>query len=309
MDQISQAEQGYRKAIEIDSNNPLAWKGLADLFTKSNEQDPSKVTAVYKELVRLSQDEKKLLEYYRKLAPLLESTEPSQSVQYYQRILPTVEDKATTIDILKRLVRLLDVVDEEAIRKTIVDQMLIIQKKTKAKEVDREKAKEIEDQLRKDRVTAPSAVKDVLASIMDLAFPNTGDFYMRHIQNLKEQRRLNPSDEIRSEIVERSRKMLKEQPNHVYAYESLLLLDDEDQTVLSPAEKFSILQRIFHISPHRGFGLVGLGICWSLRIAKDSSPLVQLESQLEELGRGPRKEPVSHLIALRRKLVIVVSWC
>lgn len=53
LEQTAQAEQGYRKAIEIDANNPLAWKGLADLFAKSNERDSAKVALVFRELIRL----------------------------------------------------------------------------------------------------------------------------------------------------------------------------------------------------------------------------------------------------------------
>jgi tetratricopeptide (TPR) repeat protein len=73
--ETGQAEQAYRKAIEEDANNPLAWKvsflvfffsfssslkqdththaqGLSELYSKTTQND--KLPDVYKKLIELS---------------------------------------------------------------------------------------------------------------------------------------------------------------------------------------------------------------------------------------------------------------
>eukprot|EP00124_Ichthyophonus_hoferi_P002996 Ihof_evm2s233 gene=Ihof_evmTU2s233 len=53
----SQAEQAYRKAIDIEPNQPLAFQGLARLYEKGGDADQSKLVEVYQSLAEVMKND------------------------------------------------------------------------------------------------------------------------------------------------------------------------------------------------------------------------------------------------------------
>ncbi|KAJ8978706.1 hypothetical protein NQ317_015954 [Molorchus minor] len=70
-----QAPKAFRKAIECNSENPLAWTGLINYYEKLDTDDARKeLIKLYSKAVDIESEEKKIIEYCGKLAKLYDDT-------------------------------------------------------------------------------------------------------------------------------------------------------------------------------------------------------------------------------------------
>ncbi|XP_018614966.1 tetratricopeptide repeat protein 37 isoform X1 [Scleropages formosus] len=126
LDQPDQAQTAYRKASELEPEQPLAWQGLANLYEKNNQADfKAELPSVYQKLVTLyeSSDIQKCCEVCKKLADLfLENKDYLQVARTFRKLIQLKEDgrgekavdKGEVLQLWKQMIQLLaDSVEEQ----------------------------------------------------------------------------------------------------------------------------------------------------------------------------------------------------
>ncbi|MFT7813636.1 tetratricopeptide repeat protein 37 isoform X1 [Arapaima gigas] len=119
LEQPDQAQSAYRKAIELESEQPLAWQGLANLYEKNNQSDfKADLPQVYQKLVTLYEnlDKQKCYEICKKLADLfLENKDYLQVARTWHRLIQLKEngggekavDKGELLQLWQQMIQLL----------------------------------------------------------------------------------------------------------------------------------------------------------------------------------------------------------
>ncbi|KAJ7369929.1 Tetratricopeptide repeat protein 37 [Desmophyllum pertusum] len=111
LDQPDQAHMAYKKAIESDDTQLLAWQGLAALCEKvDNPQLKTELPDVYIKLLHLYESEKiKWIEIATKLAEFHENQgEVIKAAERWEEIAMATENTTEQLDIWSRIIRILE---------------------------------------------------------------------------------------------------------------------------------------------------------------------------------------------------------
>uniref|UniRef100_A0A4W5KBM0 SKI3 subunit of superkiller complex n=1 Tax=Hucho hucho TaxID=62062 RepID=A0A4W5KBM0_9TELE len=115
LEQPDQAQTAYRKALELEPEQLLAWQGLANLYEKSNQMDfKAELPKVYQKLIELheSSDKTKCYEVIRKLADIFHMEKDYlQVARVWRRLIQLKEgedaDKAELLQLWQQMTCLL----------------------------------------------------------------------------------------------------------------------------------------------------------------------------------------------------------
>uniref|UniRef100_A0A3P8YLR4 Tetratricopeptide repeat domain 37 n=1 Tax=Esox lucius TaxID=8010 RepID=A0A3P8YLR4_ESOLU len=121
LDQPEQAQTAYRKALELEPEQLLAWQGLANLYEKSDLTDyKAELPNVYQKLIELyeSSDKTKCYEVIRKLSDIYHTKKDYlQVARVWRRLIQLKEgagaDKAELLQIWQQMTSLLSASVEE----------------------------------------------------------------------------------------------------------------------------------------------------------------------------------------------------
>ncbi|XP_012671452.2 tetratricopeptide repeat protein 37 [Clupea harengus] len=122
LEQPDQAQAAYKKATELESDQLLAWQGLANLYEKNRQTDfKSELPVVYQKLIALyeSSDKVKCQEVSRKLVDLhLQEKDYLQVARVWQRLIQLQEEggaeQAEQLQLWKEMTQVLqDSVEEQ----------------------------------------------------------------------------------------------------------------------------------------------------------------------------------------------------
>ncbi|CAB1319387.1 unnamed protein product [Coregonus sp. 'balchen'] len=115
LEQPDQAQTAYRKALELEPEQLLAWQGLANLYEKSDQTDfKAELPKVYQKLIELyeSSDKTKCYEVIRKLADIYHTEKDYlQVARVWRRLIQLKEgegaDKAELLQLCQNMTCLL----------------------------------------------------------------------------------------------------------------------------------------------------------------------------------------------------------
>ncbi|XP_048838840.1 tetratricopeptide repeat protein 37 [Brienomyrus brachyistius] len=120
LEQPDQAQTAYKKAMELEPGQLLAWQGLASLYEKSDQADfKTELPKVYEKLATLyeSSDKEKCYEVAKKLVDLYHSKKDHAQVARWLRRLFSLKgdvDKGEQLQLWLRMIQLLaDSVEEQ----------------------------------------------------------------------------------------------------------------------------------------------------------------------------------------------------
>ncbi|XP_041855524.1 tetratricopeptide repeat protein 37 [Melanotaenia boesemani] len=115
LDQPDQSQTAYKKAVELDSEQLLAWQGLANLYEKTDQWDfKDELPNVYQKLVELhaSSDKNKCYEVIKKLSDIYQSDKEYLKlakvwIQLIQLKEEEAVDKKELVQLLQEMTQLL----------------------------------------------------------------------------------------------------------------------------------------------------------------------------------------------------------
>lgn len=304
-EQYPQAEQAYRKAIEADSNNPLAWKGLGELYVKTKEKEPAKLVEVHSKLVELSTDEQKKRESITKLAEVHQSCgNKKEAINDWKSLLSLslcATDDTIESEVWNKVASLQEEVEVDWIEHKVDTVLAKVKAPVKGKAPEQPEVEkmrmDILQQVQEERLKKGTELDEVYEKVKALKYPSE-DIYIKYIQRLLKRRKFDP-EKKRMEIFEQCMCMRKMFPHSYFPLENLILLQDEDNQEMSPREVKSCFFKLLHCRPDRGMGWIGLGhYLYSTRKEKVTDKL-QLEYLNEEarslISKGLKTHPESIL--------------
>ncbi|KAL9987357.1 hypothetical protein ACROYT_G001647 [Oculina patagonica] len=232
LDQPDQAHMAYKKAIESDDTQILAWQGLAALCEKEdNPQLKAELPDVYTKLLQLYESDKiKWMEVATKLAEFQENQgEVMKAADRWEEIAMATENAAEQLDIWTRIIRILEKkpLEESGIKKL---------QEAYEKVVHGSQSHEQNKQL-------------------EIHFENYLRFLVKH--KVGEDNEL--YEDQRQKICDEAKSMTKLFPTSAFALE-LLGKEFVQSLITAPTpEMTNVFQRLCHIQPGSGIGMVGLG--------------------------------------------------
>ncbi|XP_044163899.1 tetratricopeptide repeat protein 37-like [Acropora millepora] len=235
LDQADQSLMAYRKAIESDETQPLAWQGLAALCEKEdNSKLKSELLEVYPKLLQFHKgDKSKWVEVARKLAILNESQGNAfQAVAGWEEIVALTEDKTEQFNIWSRVIQILEKVQSPE------------------KEERNRKLKEIYK-----KVVTCEGLPEELNNQLERHF----ECYVKLLSKLLASENQELLKEQPTETIDTAKSMIQLFPRSKFALE-FLAKDFLLSLVNAPTmEMTELFQKLCHMYPESGIGAIGLG--------------------------------------------------
>ncbi|XP_068617091.1 superkiller complex protein 3 [Brachionichthys hirsutus] len=229
LEQPDQSQTAYKKAVELEPEQLLAWQGLANLYEKTDQWDfKDELPNIYQKLVELyvSSDRKKCYETIRKLSDMY------QSDKDYSKLA-------------KVWLQLLQLKEEEG-----VDKMELLQLWQQMIQLLSECLKENEQnhQTQRHLITAFEKAMVLMDPIPGEEHKKTSADYIKCLSEL-------PGEEAKMRAVCES--MLSLYPSQSYPLE--VLSSHYLRTGVQKEEALSCFSRLLHLVPDSGLGHLGLG--------------------------------------------------
>ncbi|XP_068693840.1 tetratricopeptide repeat protein 37-like isoform X1 [Montipora foliosa] len=235
LNQADQSLMAYKKAIESDETQPLAWQGLAALCEK--EDDPklnADLCEVYTKLLQFYEGEKtKWMEVATKLAKLYENQGDAQkAAERWEEIATLTEDKTEQFHIWSRIIEILEK------RQSVGQENRNIKLKAIYKKI----------------VTCESLPEE-LHNQLERHY----ECYIKFLSKLQAGEEQGLLKEERSEINDAAKSMITLFPRSKFALE-FQGKDFLHSLVAAPTLEMSdLFQRLYHMYPESSVGAIGLG--------------------------------------------------
>uniref|UniRef100_A0A671Y0B2 SKI3 subunit of superkiller complex n=1 Tax=Sparus aurata TaxID=8175 RepID=A0A671Y0B2_SPAAU len=229
LEQPDQSQMAYKKAVELEPEQLLAWQGLSNLYEKTDQWDfQVELPNVYQKLVELyaSSDKNKCYETIRKLSDIYQSDkEYLKLAKVWLQLLQLKEeeavDKKELLQLWQQMTKLLsDCLNEE------------------------EKDNEIQQHL----ITAFEKTMVLMDPIPGEEHKIVSTDYVKCLSKL-------PQEEVK--MKEACESMLSLYPNHSYPLE--VLCSHYLKTGVQTEDAVSSFSRLLDLAPSSGLGHLGLG--------------------------------------------------
>lgn len=229
LEQPDQSQSAYKKAIELEPDQPLAWQGLANLYEKTDQWDfQAELPNVYQRLVDLyaGSDKNKCYEMIKKLSDIYKS------------------DKEY-LKLAKVWLQLIQLKEEEGLDKK---ELLQLWQQMTQQLTDCLNEEQQDDEMQQHLITAFEKSMVLLEPVPGEEHKKMSADYVKCLSKL-------PQEEAK--LKEACKSMMSLYPNQSYPLE--VLCSYYLKTDMLNEEALSYFSRLLGLSPNSGLGHLGLG--------------------------------------------------
>lgn len=253
LEQPDQSNTAYKKAVELEPEQLLAWQGLANLYEKTDQWD-FKV---------------ELPSIYQKLIELYASSDKNKSYEVIKKLSDIYQSDKEYLKLAKVLLQLIQLKEEEAVdKKELVE---LLQQMTQLL-TDSLTVEELDNEIQQHLITAFEKALVLMDPVPGDDHKKVSVDYIKCISKL-------PQEE--SKMKEACQSMLILYPNHCYPLEVLsghyLKIGNIDE------EAVKCFSQLLDVAPNNGLGYLGLGTK-DLQEGKYTDAITKLEKGLKRMN-------------------------